>query len=358
MLINGVDLKDNSRPANRESLLPRNPRPEQLGVRLGKPKADVNPAEWRKLFHTREEIENAPDPQYLIHRFLQEESITGLIGPARARKSIVTLNVIHALLTGQQLFGHFDVTNKPARVVYLCPESGMKTLAKRVRNMGLAKYMGESFFMTSMNSELVALEDPRLLEAARGSVLIIDTAIRFFDGDENSSQDMKAFGKQCQLLIREGVRAIFLLHHTVKNGETITLESSRGSGDFGGFLTCCWATTLDDYQDAYNTNSMVMGAKERDFKMSGFRLSPSGDEDNFFLQYVEGSEGAKVTVGAKAKVGKARAEAFVRANTHMTGEQLHTALMEMGIDYSLSSCRNMLRAAKVAAKPGATLAQQ
>ena len=118
----GDFMPRNPRPdrAARESLLPRNPRPEQLGVTFGKPKAprpDVNPAQWRQLFHTREDIENAPDPEYLIHGFLQEESITGLIGPARARKSIVVLNVIHALLTGSKLFGHFEVTSRPERVV-------------------------------------------------------------------------------------------------------------------------------------------------------------------------------------------------------------------------------------------------
>jgi RecA-family ATPase len=111
----------------------------------------------RQLFHTREDIENAPDPEYLIKGFLQEESITGLIGPARARKSIVVLNIIHALLTGEPLFGHFDVTSKPERVVYLCPESGQKSLGRRVRNTGLTRYIGDSLFLTSMNSEKVDL---------------------------------------------------------------------------------------------------------------------------------------------------------------------------------------------------------
>jgi hypothetical protein len=335
--------------------MPRNPRPEQLGVTFGKPKADVNPAEWRKLFHTREDIENAPDPQYLIHGFLQEESITGLIGPARARKSIVVLNVIHALLTGEKLFGHFEVTSKPGRVVYLCPESGMKSLGRRVRNMGFSQYIGESFFMTSMNSEKVDLLDPRVREAAKGSVLIIDTAIRFFDGDENSSEDMKAFGDQCQLLIREGCRAVILLHHTTKNGDGLTLESGRGSGDFGGFLTCCWGTSLDDYEDAYNSQSLMTCVKQRDFQAGNFKLSSSGDEQNFFLQYVEGSENARVKLGAKEKAGKAKAVAFVRAHTDMTGEELVKALADIGIVYSVASCRNMLREAKAAVAPGAVL---
>ncbi len=174
---------------------------------------------WQEIFHTKEETENTPDPEFLISGFLQIESVTGLIGPARARKSIVTLNIIHALLTGTKLFGKFDVLNRPARVVYLCPESGKKSLARRIRNMGMVPFVGDSLFFTSMNSDPIRLENPRLREAMQGSVVFIDTAIRFFDGNENESKDMKVLGDTCQSIIRGGALAIVLLHHTSKNTE-------------------------------------------------------------------------------------------------------------------------------------------
>lgn len=338
--------------------LPRNPKPDNPKILLGKtqatPLAGVSHGgqegalerDWRALFHTKEETENTPDPEFLIRDFLQAESVTGIIGPARARKSIVTLNIVHALLTGQPLFGQFEVRNNPERVVYLCPESGKKALARRIRNMGLTEYVGETLFYTSMNSDPVELNDPRLREAVRGSVLFIDTAIRFFNGDENSSQDMKLFGEQCHSLIRDGVHAVVLLHHTAKSADGLTLESGRGSGDFGGFLTCCWGTTLDSYEDAYNAQSLMSCVKQRDFQADSFKLSPSGDQDNFFLQYVEGSENARIQVGAKAKAGRAKAMAFIRAHPGMTAEAASKALSEQGIDYSVSSCRTMIRAAK------------
>lgn len=106
-------------------------------------------------------------------------------------------------------------------------------------------------------------------------------------------------------------------------------------------MTCCWGTTLDDYEDAYNSHSLMTCVKQRDFRADNFKLSPSGDEENFFLQYVEGSENARVKLGTKEKAGKAKAVAFVRANLTMTGEELSKALADMGISYSVSSCRNM-----------------
>ncbi len=129
----------------------------------------------------------------------------------------------------------------------------------------------------------------------------------------------------------------------------MTLESGRGSGDFGGFLTCCWGTTLDDFEDAYKSHSLMTCVKQRDFQADSFKLSPSGDEENFFLQYVDGSENARVQVGAKEKAGKAQALAFIRANLGMTGEGILKALEEQGVKYSMASIRPMLRDARKAA---------
>jgi hypothetical protein len=70
---------------------------------------------------------------------------------------------------------------------------------------------------------------------------------------------------------------------------------------------------------------------------------------------VEGSANAKVKLGAKEKAGKTKALAFVRAHTDMTGEEIKKALADIGIVYSVTSCRNMLREAKAAAAPGAVL---
>ena len=330
---------------------------EDVTVSIGTASSPVNPNDWRPLFHTRAETEDAPDPRFLIQDFLQEQSITGLIGPARARKSIVVLNLIHALLTGAPLFGKFEVSSKPERCCYLCPESGLLALSRRIRNMGLAPFVGESLFYSSMNSEAVELDDPRIQEAARGSVLFIDTLVRFFgSGEENSATDMKLFFSKCQTLIRSGVRAIVILHHTSKNTDGVRLESGRGSGDFGGSLTAAWATTLDDYEDAFKSHSLLVPVKERDFRAESFKVAPSGDDTNFFLHFVDGSTNARVQVGAKKRAGAAQAAAFARAHPEMTAPQLKEALVEQGILYSERTCRELLKEARaLSGKAGAVL---
>jgi RecA-family ATPase len=74
------------------------------------------------FFHSRREAGNAPPISFLIDGFLQREGVTAIAAPVRERKSLIALNIAHALLTGEKLFDHFEVTKQPKRVLYLCPE--------------------------------------------------------------------------------------------------------------------------------------------------------------------------------------------------------------------------------------------
>ncbi len=67
------------------------------------------------------------------------------------RKSIIALNIAHALCTGEPLFGYFDVTEKPSRTVYLCPEMGAASFVKRIKQIGLGKFMGKTLFVQTMS---------------------------------------------------------------------------------------------------------------------------------------------------------------------------------------------------------------
>lgn len=82
--------------------------------------------------------------------------------------------------------------------------------------------------------------------------------------------------------------------------------------------------------------------KWRDWEAKPFSLAPSGQQDNYFLQYIEGS-GEKVSLNGKVKAGKAESLAFARAHPDMTCFELQAALAERGVHYSESACTKMLR---------------
>lgn len=317
------------------------PEPDAIPVIGGsKPEHEpLAPDAWRVLFHSYDETINAPPVSFLIENFLQCEGVTGVTGPVRERKSIIALNMAHALVTGEPLFGYFKVTRKPERVLYLCPEVSLGPFCDRLKRIGLAEYVGKNLFYRTLSKEgTLKLDDPALQQALPGSVVFLDTAIRFLEGDENSSQDVRAFADGIFSLLRGGALSVVLLHHASKgggSGDYMDLENAlRGSGDMGAFLCSCWGTRLQDSDKPYQSPSFLRNLKQRDFESKDFEVSC---DENCRMRMIGDPETRAVTLqsrrGNKAdKDGMdTAAEALVRANPTMPVRKLKDELAAHGI---------------------------
>ncbi len=237
-------------------------------------------ADWRTLFHSREAMLNAPPITFLIKDYLMKEGVTAIAAPVRERKSLIALNIVHALLTGEKLFDHFEVVQKPSRVLYLCPEVSLGPFTDRIKKIGLMDYVGDKLFCRTLSADgHLELNAPELQPALPGSVVILDTAIRFLKGDENSSSDVRAFADSIFALLKGGVESVVMLHHSPKDaGDSMTLESAmRGSGDMGAFLACCWGTRLQDPAHPYESPSFLSNLKMRDFESKDFEVTCGPD---------------------------------------------------------------------------------
>ncbi len=292
---------------------------------------------WRAMFHSQTEMENAPPISFLIEGFLQCEGVTAIAGPVRERKSLIALNVAHALLTGEPLFDHFKVVKKPTRVLYLCPEVSIGPFTDRLKKIGLIDYVGKRLFCRTLNSpDHLKLDNAELKGALRGSVVILDTAIRFFEGDESSSQDARAFADVLFGIMREGAESVVMLHHSPKTpGEVMTLENAmRGSGDLGAFLACCWGTRLQDPAHPYQSASYLENLKQRDFESQPFeatcgpdcRLHIVGDPTTRNVE-LKTRRGKQANADGKDEV----AIAFLKAHPELSVREAAEQLKAMGI---------------------------
>ena len=283
--------------------------------------------DWRERYLTFERVRDAKPVEFLIEGFLALDSITALAAPVGQRKSLIALNVAHALCTGEPLFDYFKVTKQPSRVVYLCPEMGLSSFSMRLKQIGLDSHVGQSLFCQTMDEDSIKLTD--LDEELPGAVVIIDTLTRFVDGDQNSSEDMSRFAKVVFGLKRRGATVI-LLHHSIKGTANVplTLDSAmRGSTELAAFVTCCWATRLQDPDEPYNSPSLLVNVKQRDFESKPFEAT----SDRSCRMRIVGEPGQVVELKSKADAdAKAALTAILKEHPEMGINKLMAALKKAG----------------------------
>jgi hypothetical protein len=184
-------------------------------------------------------------------------------------KTWVGMATAKALLTGEPLFGYEPFKVTPAkRVLYLCPEVGLGPLTYRLKKFRLDPFVKSGQLLyRSLSKDPVPIIDPRILRAAEGADVFLDTATRFMEGEENSATDQKIFASNLFLLLKAGARSVVGLHHSAKSSARdsyLSLENAlRGSGDIGAMLSTAWGFRQTD---AATNTIHVANIKPRDFE--------------------------------------------------------------------------------------------
>jgi hypothetical protein len=228
---------------------------------------------WRGMFHSYDELENAPPLQFGIRNFAQDHALNLFGGPPGSSKTWLLLCMIGAEISGAPLFGHFPVEEKAVRCLLLIPECAVGPLVHRLRKLNLLRYTAPDderlLVRTLSKGPAPRLSDPRILCAAKGSHVFLDTAARFREEgiDENSAGDNQQLASDCFGLLAAGARSVNSSHHSPKafaRDNAMRLETVlRGSGDIGAMAAVVWGLKQ---LDASNNVIHLECVKARDFE--------------------------------------------------------------------------------------------
>jgi RecA-family ATPase len=252
---------------------------QEIAARVYKNVMDRAPLAWAEdgsspwdKYHTLADLENVPEGRFTVEGILYENSITALAGYAGDRKSIVSLNLAAACVTGQPFMDRFTVVNAPKRVIYLCPEMGLRELARLSTGLGMMPYVGKTLFFRSLDKTgKIRLRD-LTPEELNGSLVILDTAVRFIEGKENDPQDMAVFSDEL-FRLRNECATVWVLFHSSKAsvGQELSLQNAvRGSSEIAACLSMCWATRLNEPSKRYESTSRMYPLKVREFEALPF----------------------------------------------------------------------------------------
>lgn len=227
-----------------------NYRQNEIGAYAVEPPQDVFGATISKLFPVKqsrfyfkdeEEIENEPDPQWIIKDLITERSTVLLFGPTQSYKSFLTLDIALSVSTGTQTFG----TNPLNGLVFYSALEGKAHLKKARRSWKIARgfegklsnfYVGTAP-MVGLPNEVQEFGD-QIKERCGSRVprlIIIDTLGKAMAGlNENDALDAGKFIRFCDSLVEHFQCTVIAIHHTGKD----QARGARGSSAFhAGFDT-------------------------------------------------------------------------------------------------------------------------
>jgi hypothetical protein len=209
----------------------------------------------REIFTTWQQWLDAKPLGFAIDNFLPLDSATAISGLAGQGKTLVLLSIVKALLSGEKLWGLFPILERIERVIYLIPESTLPPFKHRVQLFRIEDYVRNERLCVRTLSQgpMIDLADSRLIEMVKGSALVLDTAVRFMQGEENKSLDnQKGLATSIFNLLGSGARLVLFAHHAPKafyQAEEIHLENvMRGTGDLGAMVASAWGVKQTDTQ--------------------------------------------------------------------------------------------------------------
>lgn len=271
---------------------------------------------WPELFTSYQEFTEAEEPQPVIEQFMCTGEITVVGALPKNAKTWFMLSMVKSLLSGKPFLNYFKVPVPSKRVIYLVPEAGLAQMKRRLNLMRLMQYLNPEheeqrlFVMPRRINMVTDLADARILKAAEGADVFLDTLVRFVEGDENNVADIKKFSNLC-LNLATIARTVTIAHHSPKafgDADTMTLENMlRGSGDLGAMLSNAFGLRQIN-KETNQVHIACLAARDDDKFLKDFQIEgrPHINNSGDFLMTKKPGEAGKLSDHVQKKSGRKR----------------------------------------------------
>jgi len=175
--------------------------------------------------------------EWWVEGLLPKGDLTILAGKPGHFKSFLAMELAVCCATGRNFL---KFVTKPSRVLYVDEENGEVALKERftalmlghglqadnLEKVGLLIFPG-----LKINTDKGQKRLKQLVERHKPDVVVLDSLIRVFEGDENASKDMKRVFDTLKTLMAEHGTTFLLIHHVRKGKGKVHIDDVRGSSD-------------------------------------------------------------------------------------------------------------------------------
>ena len=258
----------------------KKPSPPQSDEQILQKKiADIQKEPAWSQFRGVGELQGDGTVKMYIENFLPEGA-TLICGLPKEGKSFLALAVAKALTTGKPLFSKrgFEVP-EIVPVLYLAAESGDGALKLRCKKFGITEDKTRFLARTLTQGVMFGLNSPEIetvVKALRPAI-ILETLIRFNDGDEDNASENNKLAAAIFHLIALGARVVIGIHHSRKDVKSNPTKEAavRGSGDGLAMVDAIWLVLQDErlFQGGKGPNEIELIGWGRDFQPAPMRLA-------------------------------------------------------------------------------------
>lgn len=204
-----------------------------------------------------------PPVPWLVEGWLGRGDRCTLAGEWGTGKSLIAMDLAISVAGNLPWLNRVTVA-EPCPVIYCDEENNPANATRRLKRMVAGRSVdpevGAGLPITYLTRNRIKLDSPRHLDALRrlldrtkAGLLILDSMVRFFSGNENKTEEVSAFYSNCiDPLIAEFGCAVLMLDHMRKptDGDDKVDQGHRirGSGDKAGVSDDLW--TLEGDRDS------------------------------------------------------------------------------------------------------------
>jgi hypothetical protein len=188
-----------------------------------------NPARNVLTITTLNDVLQYEEPRYIIDPVLIEGTVNLFSGPSGKGKSLITLSLIKSVLTGEPLWGKFDV-DRMGSVLLADEETPRPFLRDRIQKMAFDPRLRLYF----LHFQDIRLDDPKMFDDLMACVnqvnpalVVFDSLVRMHRQNENDPILMSTVMAKFRKIANTGA-TVWVIHHH-KKGDGSLDERSRGS---------------------------------------------------------------------------------------------------------------------------------
>jgi RecA-family ATPase len=238
----------------------------------------------------KELMANPPEPpEWLVESLLPKKGLVIIGGAPATFKSTIAAHIGLAVADGSLVFDFFRA-NK-GKVLYINEESSIGLFYTQFMQLG--KDIKNPQNVHTMHFKGVKLDAKKigyvwkknltdLLQELRPDLIVLDSMVRFMEGDENDAADVRrVFGLLGELMYQYG--GCWLILHHMRKSKGKSEHNIRGSGDFLAMADIVYTLHRPGKQPCFELNQAKCRMRR---EMNAFKVAVLSKKDSMSLEHM------------------------------------------------------------------------